>query len=136
MRGTEVRELVQQISVWPNHIAGHFSVREHRKKDVSNVVSQRPAIVGKARRAARVIEKNVRQQLSSDPLCFLMRIPAGMFQFVREDGNETGVIHRLSVHVCLPLLSRQENRLQWSSTPVCLDPTRCRLLQCASPESY
>jgi hypothetical protein len=39
------------------------------------------------------------------------------FQCVREDADEAIIIRWLSAKVCLPLLSRKENRLRWSSTP-------------------
>jgi hypothetical protein len=41
---------------------------------------------------------------------------------MREDANEAIVIRRFAVEVRVPLLSGEENRLQRSSTPVCLAP--------------
>ncbi len=65
MRGAEVRELIQQIAVRPD-IIGHVSVRVHRKENVGNVIGQRPAILRKGYRAARIKGENVWQQLSRD----------------------------------------------------------------------
>src|SRR5436853_3978534 len=107
VRRPEVRELVQQITVWPNLIC-YVSVRVYRKEKIDNIIGQRPAIVRKARRLARMIGKNIRQQLSCDGLCVPRRITACMFQFVREDANEAIIIRRLPAEVRLPLLSDEE----------------------------
>src|SRR5262249_19060640 len=64
------------------------------------------------------------------------RIAACMFQFVREDADETIIVRRLSAKVRLPLISNEENRLHWSSTPICLDPAFFSLVHCASPNSH
>src|SRR5215831_15696913 len=133
VRGFQVWELVEQIAVWSNCISCHLAVREHSEEHVDNIVGQCPAIVRKARRAARVIEKHVWQQRSRDAYCVLRRIATRVFQLVREDANEALIIRWLPVEVCLPRLSGKEHRLQWPSTPVCLDPAFCRFVQCARP---
>src|ERR1051326_1669173 len=38
--------------------------------------------------------------------------------------------------MCLPLLSDEENRLQWSGTPVCLDPAFISFVHRASPNPH
>src|SRR6266576_2823247 len=113
VRRPKVRELVQQVTVRPNLIR-HVSVRVYRKEKIDNVIGQRPAIVRKASRLARTIGKNIRQQLSCDGLCVLRSIAAGVFQLVSEHADEAIIIRWLPVEVCLPLLSNEENRLQWS----------------------
>src|SRR2546423_8602713 len=135
VRRPEVRELVQQVTVRPNLIC-HVSVRVYRKEKIDNIIGQRPAIVRKARRLARMIGKNIRQQLSCDGLCVLRRIAARVFQFVREDANEAIIIRWFPAEVSLSLLSDEENRLQWSSTSVCLDPAFSSFVQCAGPSSH
>src|SRR5882724_596910 len=134
VRRPEVRKLVQQVTVGPNHIC-HASVSIYRKEMIDNIIGPRPAIVRKARRLARMIGKNIRQQLSCDGLCVLRRIAARVFQFVREDANEALIIRWLPAEVSLSLLSDEENRLQWSCTPICLDPAFASFVQCASPNS-
>src|SRR5215471_305059 len=99
-----------------NPISCHLAVRVHRQENVDNIVGECPAIVRKARRLARVIGQNVWQQLSRDSLRLVRRIAACMFQFVREDADETIIVRRLSAKVRLPLISNEENRLHWSST--------------------
>src|SRR5712691_1039458 len=131
----EVRELVQQITVRPNLIC-HVSVRVYREEKIDNVIGQRPAIVRKARRLARIIGKNIWQQLSCDGLCLLRSIAARVFQLVREHADEAIIIRRLATEVCLPLLSNEENRLQWYCTPVCLDPAFLRFIHRASPDPH
>jgi hypothetical protein len=64
VRRPEVRKLVQQIAVRPYLISCHLPIREYREENVDNIIGQCPAIVRKARRTARVIGKNVWQQLS------------------------------------------------------------------------
>src|SRR2546423_3800174 len=75
MRGSEVRELIQQIAVRPNLIC-HASVRVHRKENVGNVIGQRPAIVRKGYRAARIIGENVWQQRFRDAFGILRGVAA------------------------------------------------------------
>src|SRR5947208_9318346 len=135
VRRPEVRELVQQITVRPNLIC-HVSVRVYREEKIDDVIGQRPAIVRKARRLARMIGKNIWQQLSCDGLCVLRSIAACVFQLVREHADETIIIRRLSSQVRLPLLSNEENRRQWPSTPLCLDPAFPSFVHCASPNPH
>src|SRR5882672_4983325 len=135
VRRSEVRELVQQITVRPNLIC-HVSVRVYREEKIDNVIGQRPAIVRIARRLARMIGKNIWQQLSCDGLCVLRSIAACVFQLVREHADEAIIIRWLPAEVSLPLLSNEENRLQWSCTPICLDPAFPSFVHCASPDSH
>src|SRR6267142_2735619 len=60
VRRPEVRELVQQVTVRANLIC-HVSVRVYREERIDNVIGQRPAIVRKGCRAARIIGENVWQ---------------------------------------------------------------------------
>src|SRR5260370_18935637 len=113
VRRPEVRELVQQITVWPNLIC-HVSVRVYREEKIDNVIGQRPAIVRKACRLARMIGKNIWQQLSCDCLCSLRRIAACVFQLVREHANEPIIIGRLPVEIRVSLFSGKKNCLQCS----------------------
>src|SRR6266404_81564 len=78
VRRPEVRELVQQITVRSNLIC-HVLVRIYRKEKIDNVIDQRPAIVRKVRRLARMIGKNIWQQLSCNGLCVLRGIAACVF---------------------------------------------------------
>src|SRR6267142_4574529 len=135
MRGSEVRELIQQIAVRPNLIC-HASVRVQRKENVHNIVSECPAVVRKGYRAARIIGENVWQQRSRDAFGVLRRVAARVFQFVCEHADKTIIICWVSAEVFRSLLAGKENRLQGSSTAVCLDPAVCSLVHCASPDSY
>src|SRR5438445_60879 len=40
------------------------------------------------------------------------------------------------LHSPISLLSDEKNRLQWSSTPISLDPAFASFVQCASPNSH
>src|SRR5262245_16196042 len=120
----------------PNLISCHLSVREHREKNVHNIVDECPTIVRKGCRAARVIVKNVWQQRFHHCDCILRRITACMFQLVGEDANEATIICWLPAEVRLPLVSGEENRLQGSSTSVCLDPPFYSFVHRTSPKSH
>src|SRR5439155_26627565 len=117
-------------------VSCHLSVREHGQEPVDDIVGQCPPIVRKARRSARVLRQNVWQQLSRDAYCVLWRIVACVSQLVREDADEATIIRWLSTEVCLPLVSGEENRLQWPATAICLHPAFGSLVQCASPNSH
>ena len=58
-----------------------------------------------------------------------------MFQLVGKHANEAIVICWLAAKVVLFLFSREEDRLQWSSTSVCLDPAVVSFVHGASPNS-
>src|SRR5262245_60271796 len=124
------------MSMRPNLISCHAYVREHREQYVDNIVGECPAIVRKSCRAARVVRKNVWQQLLRHAYCILRCIAACMFQFVREGVNEAVIIRWFSAEVRLPLLSGKKYRLHWSSTPVGLPPAFCSFVHCASPNSH
>src|SRR5437879_13490432 len=119
MRGAEVRELIQQIAVRPNHIC-YVSVRVHRKENVGNVIEQRPAIVRKGYRAARIIGENVWQQRFRDAFGILRSVAARVFQFVCEHADEAIIIRWVTAEVLLSLLAWKENRFQGSCTAACL----------------
>src|SRR5258705_13591495 len=110
MRGSEVRELIQQIAVRPNLIC-HVSVRVHRKENVGNVIGQRPAIVWKGYRAVRIIGENVWQQSFRDAFGILWRVAARVFQFVREYTDEVIIVYGVPSEILLLLLTGKENRL-------------------------
>src|SRR5256714_12211063 len=78
VRRSEVRELVQQVTVRPNLIC-HVSVRVYREEKIDNVIGQRPAIVRKERRLARMIGKNIMVRLSCAGLFLLRTIAACVF---------------------------------------------------------
>src|SRR6266850_2238138 len=135
MRRSKVGELIQQIAVRPNLIS-YVSVRVYRKENVGHVIGQRPAIVRKGYRAARIIGENVWQQCSRDAFGVLRRVAARVFQFVCEHADEAIIICWVSAEVFRSHLAGKENRLQGSSTAVCLDPAVRSLVYCASPNSY
>src|SRR5258706_9357223 len=82
-----------------------------------------------------VITKNVRQQFSRDVFGVLRRVGARVLQLVGKHADEAIIIRWLTAKVLLFHFSRQEDRLQWSSPSVRLDPAVCGLIYCASPNS-
>src|SRR5262249_38658931 len=97
--------------MWPNLISCHSPIRKQREKGVDNTVDQGPAVLGIGRRAARVIGREVGQQLSRQALRVLGCVAACAFQFVREDANEAIIVRWPPAEVRLLLLSGEEDRL-------------------------
>src|SRR6267143_1778022 len=136
VRRPEVRELIEEILVRPDLISCHLPVRQHREENIDNIVAECSTILRKGHWAARVVGKNVWQQLSGFPDCILTRIAAGVFQLMGEDPDEPIIFAWLPVQVRFSLLSRQENCLQRSPSAICLDPAFFSLVHCASPKSH
>src|SRR5882762_1337533 len=136
VRRPEVRELIEEILVRPDHISRHLPVRQHREENIDNIVAECSTILRKGHWAARVVGKNVWQQLSGFPDCILTRIAAGVFQLMGEDPDEPIIFAWLPVQVRFSLLSRQENCLQRSPSAICLNPAFFGVVQCASPKSH
>ena len=70
VRRAQVREFREQVFVRPDLIFRHLSIGKDRKKEIHNIVGQRPAIRRVDRGLGRVIRKNVRQQSPGNPGCF------------------------------------------------------------------
>src|SRR5262245_61928917 len=136
VRRPEVREPVEQIVMRPDLISRHFPVCENRKEDVNNVVLESPTILRIGCRPARVVGKNVWQQLSRGADRVLTRVAARVFQLVCKDADEASIIRWLPAEIRVSLLPGEKNRLQWSSTAVCLDPAFPLSIHCASPDSH
>jgi hypothetical protein len=111
VRRSQVRELGEQIAVGPYFILRDLPIREDSQEGILDVVGECPAIGREGRRARGVIAQEVRQQCPCNPPCFLRRIPTGVLQRVREDGDEAGIVRRLPAQVGGILLAGQEDRL-------------------------
>src|SRR5580658_3855782 len=133
MRRPEIGKLVEKIFMRPDLISRYLPVRQHREKSIYNIVRECPTIVRKARRSARVIGKNVWQQLFGYADRLGWRVAARVFQLMREDANKSIIFGRLPIQVRYSLFSRQENRLQRSPAAICLKPALRGMVQCTSP---
>src|SRR5258708_26256259 len=92
----QIGELAEQIPVWTYFVSRHLPICEDRKEDIDGIVSECSAIVREGRRAPGIVGQDVRQQYPCNPLRFLRRITTRVLQRVREDGNETAIIRRLT----------------------------------------
>jgi hypothetical protein len=112
VRRPEVGELNKQIAVGPYSVPRHLPVCEDNQEGISGIVGKCPAIGWEGRRAPRVIGQHIRQQCSRHTLCFRRRIPTRVFQRVREDGDETGIVRRLTREVGISLPADKEDGLR------------------------
>ena len=135
MRRPQVGELIKQIVVGPYLVPRHLPVCEDSQEGISGIVGECPAIAREGRRARGVIGQHIRQQCSRHTPCFLRRIPTRVFQLVREDGDETGIVRRLTREVGISLRADKEDGLRGQRAAIRLDPTPARPVQRAGPQA-
>src|SRR5271154_5654791 len=111
VRWAQIGKLIKKIAVRPNVISCHLPVGENSKEDIRNVVDEPAAVVREGRGTFGVVAQKVRQQFSGHPLGFFRWIPAGVFQSVREDRNETCIVRWLPGEVSVVLLARKKGSL-------------------------
>src|ERR1700732_4846875 len=92
-------------------VARDFSIRDYSQERIGGVVAELAAIVRIGRRACWVIAQDVGQQRLCHSRRLLPGKPAGMFQRVCEDGDETGVVLRLCRTIGLVLIAGEERSL-------------------------
>jgi hypothetical protein len=127
VRRPQVWKFGEQIVVRADPIARHLSVCEDSQEGISCIVGECPAIAREGRRAARVIGHYVWQQRSRHSPCLLRRIPTCVLQRVREDGNETGIVCRLTREVSISLrIADQKDGLRRQCAAIRRDPTCAR----------
>src|ERR1700722_4473553 len=85
-------------------------VRTARKASAASSVSVRPLLGKDAGRVGSY--DSTGQQCSRHPPCFLRRIPIGVLQRMREDGDETGIARRLARQIGRPLRADKKDRLR------------------------
>jgi hypothetical protein len=133
VRRTQVRENGQQIVVGTDVVPRHLPICENWEEDINDVVRERPAVAGIARRAPGIIGEDVWQESRCDSICFFSRVAARMFQRVGKYSDETGIVHRLASHVETILLAAEEDSLRGPRAPVRLNPFSTCAVQCAMP---
>jgi hypothetical protein len=112
VRRPQIGELGKQIDVGPYLVPGHLPICEDCQEGVGGIVGERSAIARKGRRTRRVVGQHVGQQCSRHPPCFLRRIPTGVLQRMREDGDEAGIVRRLARVVSISLRADEKDRLR------------------------
>ena len=133
MRRPQVGELIKQIAVGPYFVPRHLPVCEDSQEGIGGIVGECPAIGWEGRRASGVIGQHVRQQCSRHTPCFRRRIPTRVFQRVCEDGDETGIVYRLTREVGISLPADKEDGLRGQRAAIRLDPTPARADKRAGP---
>src|SRR6266853_6727837 len=111
VRRPQIGKLAEQIAVRAHFVSCHLTICEDREEDIDGIVSECSAIVREGRRAPGIVGQDVRQQCPCNPLRFLRRITTRVLQRVREDGNETGIIRRLTAEVGSVLRTGKEDSL-------------------------
>ena len=95
-----------------NLVTRHLPVSEDCQEGIGGIVSKRAAIAWKRRGTRRIVGQHVGQQSFRHPPCFLRRIPTGMLQRMRKDGDETGIVRRLARVVTIALGADKKDRLR------------------------
>src|SRR5579862_4102376 len=137
VRWAQVGKRFKKIVVRPNVIAGHLPVGENSEEEIRNVVDERAAVVREGRGTFGIVAQKVWQEFPSHPFCFIRRIPARVFQSVREDGNETCIVRRLPGEVSGVLLAGKKGSLAGPRPTIRLGPAPTRAVcwnQRASPQ--
>ena len=112
----------------------NFPIREHGKEITGGVVGERPAVARVRCFAPRLIRQHVRKQGGRGPRCILRRVPTRVLQRMGEDGDEPGVVCRLSCDVRAFLIPGKERLLRGQGASVRLNPTSGRTIQRSAPE--
>ena len=118
VRRPEVREIGKQIAVWANAVRRHLPVREDREEVVLDVVGEHAAILGIRGRLRMIEEQDVREQRCGHPLRIGSGVAAGVFERVREHGDELAVASRFRGVVGGDCLAAQEGGLPRSPAAV------------------
>src|ERR1700686_3995819 len=100
----------------------YLPVCEDRQKSIASVVGECPPIAWKARRTRRVVGQYVRQQFPCRPARVLRRISTGVLERVRESGDETAIVCRLTREVGISLRTDEQDSLRGQRTAIRLDP--------------
>ena len=103
MRWPKIGELGEQIAMGLYLVLDYLPVCEDGQKSITGVVGECPPIAWKARRTRRVVGQYVRQQCPCHLARVLRRISTGVLQRVREPGNETAIVCRLTREVGISL---------------------------------
>ena len=94
VRRPEVREIGEQIAVGANAVRRHLPVREDREEVVLDVVGERAAILRIRGRPRVIVGQDVREQRCGHPHRIGSGVAGGVFERVREHGDELAVVGR------------------------------------------
>src|SRR4029077_17155407 len=94
-----VWKLEYQIAVRSYFVFRHLSIGEDANKNIERIVGECPAVIGKRRRARRVIRQNIWEQGPRHALRLSRRISPCVFQSVREGIKEAPIVRRFTREV-------------------------------------
>ena len=83
------------------------SICENAHETIERIVGECPAVIGKRRRARRVIRQNIWEQCARHALRLSRRISTCVLQSVREAGKETLIVRRFTSEVGISLLAQR-----------------------------
>jgi hypothetical protein len=107
--------------VGPYVVFRHLSICEDANKRIERIVSECPAVIGKTRRARRVIRQNIWEQCSCYALRLGRRISTCVLQSVSEGSKETLIVRRFTSEVGISFFDKYD-RLRRPGSALHLDP--------------
>src|SRR5882724_6158369 len=116
-----VRKLGYQIAMRPYFVLRHLSICEDAHKKIERIVCECPAVIGKRRRACRVVRQNIWEQCPRHALRLSRRISTGVLQSVREGSKETLIARRFTSEVGISFFDKYD-RLRRPGSALHLDP--------------
>src|SRR5258708_15114831 len=119
---SQIGKLAQQIAVGPYFVFRHISIREEANKNIERIVGECPAVIGKRRRARRVVRQNIWEQCPCHTLRLSRRISTGVLKSVGEAGNEASIVRGFTREVGISLFD-QYDRLCSPGAALHLDPS-------------
>src|SRR5882672_1258283 len=105
----------------PYFVLRHPPICEDAHKNIERIVSEGSAVIGKGRRARRIVRQNIWKQCPCDPLRLGRRISTRMLQSVREGGKKPLIVPRFPREVGTSVLDKQDS-LRRPRSALRLDP--------------
>src|SRR6202023_4151741 len=99
----------------------YLSICEDANKSIERIVGECPAVIGKRRRARRVIRQNIWEQCPRHALRLSRRISTRVLQSVREASKEAPIVLRFTSEVGISFFDKHDS-LGRSRSTLHLDP--------------
>src|SRR5882762_3361388 len=112
----------------------HLSISEDANKRIERIVGECPAVIGKRRRARRVIRQNIWEQCPRHALRLSRRISTCVLQSVREGDKETLIVRRFTSEVGIFFFDKYD-RLRRPGSALHLDPAAIIWRKRARPQA-
>src|SRR5438132_2530846 len=122
------------MAVTSSFVVRHLAICEHADKRIEGIVGECPAVIGKRRRARRVIRQNIWEQCPRHALRLSRRISTCVLQSVREGSKETLIVRRFTSEVGISFFDKYD-RLCRPRSALCLDPAAITWRKRARPQA-